>query len=85
MPDSAVTADAAFDDPVAQRAFTTWETAAGAPRLARSHLRLSGLWCAGCADIVEAALRRDAGVVDAAVQCDCQKDVPLGTPALDCT
>ena len=81
MPDSAVTADAAFDDPVAQRAFTTWENAAGARRLARSHLRLSGLWCAGCADIVEAALRRDAGVVEAAVQYATKRALIVWDPA----
>ena len=61
-------ADAALDDPAAQSAFTTWETDVAGRRIARSHLRLSGLWCAGCAGVIEAALRCDAGVREAAVQ-----------------
>src|SRR5690242_14146665 len=74
-------ADAALDDPAAQHGFTSWETAADARRVARSHLRLSGLWCAGCADIVEAALRRDAGVVEAAVQYATQRALIVWDPA----
>ena len=61
-------ADAALDDPAAQGAFTTWENDVAGRRIARSHLRLSGLWCAGCAGVIEAALRCDAGVREAAVQ-----------------
>src|SRR6478609_1707333 len=59
--------DAALDDPVAQAAFTSWETASDGRRIARSHLRLSGLWCAACAGIVERALLSDRGVVAASV------------------
>jgi Cu2+-exporting ATPase len=61
-------ADAALDDPVAQSSFTSWETDTAGRRIARTHLRLSGLWCAGCAGVIEATLRRDAGVHEAAVQ-----------------
>jgi Cu2+-exporting ATPase len=81
MADGAVSADLALDDPVAQRAFTTWETSADARSIARTHLRLSGLWCAGCADIVEAALRRDAGVVEAAVQYATRRALIVWDPA----
>jgi len=56
-----------LDDPVAQAAFTTWDFAPDGRRIARSHLRLGGLWCAACAGIVERTLLSDRGVVEASV------------------
>jgi Cu2+-exporting ATPase len=81
MTDMAGTADAALDDPAAQGTFTTWAIAADGRRLARSHLRLSGLWCAGCANVIEAALRRDAGVCEAAVQQATRRALVVWDPA----
>src|SRR5688500_1385694 len=81
MADTAVAADAALDDPAAQGAFTTWATGVDGRRLARSHLRLSGLWCAGCANVIEAALRRDAGVCEAAVQQATRRALVVWDPA----
>ena len=81
MTDMAAMADVALDDPAAQGAFTTWATEADGRRLARSHLRLSGLWCAGCANVIEAALRRDAGVCEAAVQQATRRALVVWDPA----
>src|SRR4029079_17457497 len=53
------------DDPELQAAFTRWEHAAGGRRIGRSHLRLAGLWCAGCAGTIEQALRAEPGVREA--------------------
>src|SRR4051794_29808607 len=57
--------DAAIDDPDLGSGFTTWEQAADGARIARSHIRLGGLWCAGCAGTVERAVRAEPGVVSA--------------------
>jgi Cu2+-exporting ATPase len=54
-----------LDDPEVQAAFTTWEHGVDGTRLARSHLRLAGLWCAGCAGTVERALTAEPGVREA--------------------
>ncbi|MEO6745591.1 MAG: cation-translocating P-type ATPase [Caldimonas sp.] len=81
MTDMAGLADVALDDPAAQGTFTTWATAADGRRLARSHLRLSGLWCAGCANVIETALRRDAGVCEAAVQQATRRALVVWDPA----
>jgi len=53
------------DDPDPAGGFTTWEDAADGARVGRSHVRLGGLWCAGCAGTIEDALRSEPGVVDA--------------------
>lgn len=47
--------------------FTEWEQGADGTRLARSQLRLAGMHCAACAEIIEQALVRCAGVVEARV------------------
>src|SRR3982751_5306783 len=57
--------DAAIDDPDLGSGFTTWEHAADGARVARSHVRLGGLWCAGCAGTGERALRAEPGVLSA--------------------
>ena len=56
-----------LDDPSTQAGFTSWSTAAGGERIGTSHLRLSGLYCAACAGLIEAALRSEPGVVGADV------------------
>src|SRR5262249_15216467 len=43
------------------------EASPAAPALAQSSLRISGMHCIACADVVERALRRAPGVVDAQV------------------
>jgi P-type Cu2+ transporter len=58
---------ATLDDPAEQGGFTSWSAAAGGARVARSHFRLSGLYCAACAGLIEQALRAEAGVLDAEV------------------
>jgi Cu2+-exporting ATPase len=60
-------AGATLDDPHAQAGFTSWVTAADGERVARSHFRLTGLYCAACAGPIEAALRAEPGVIDAEV------------------
>ena len=56
-----------LDDPATQAGFTSWSNAAGGERIGTSHLRLSGLYCAACAGLIEAALRSEPGVVGADV------------------
>ncbi len=53
------------DDPDA--GFTVWSNAADGRRIGRSHLQLTGLWCAGCAGVIETALAREPGVREARV------------------
>jgi Cu2+-exporting ATPase len=53
------------DDPELQAGFTSWERAGDGRRVARSHLLLAGLWCAGCAGAIERALRAEPGVLEA--------------------
>src|SRR5690349_3350039 len=72
---------AAFDDPDAQAAFTRFESGADGTRVARSSLQLSGLWCAGCADIIERALRAEPGVRDARVHEATRRGVVTWEPA----
>jgi Cu2+-exporting ATPase len=54
-----------LDDPATQAGFTSWATAACGERIGISHLRLSGLYCAACAGLIETALRGEPGVIDA--------------------
>jgi Cu2+-exporting ATPase len=56
---------ASIDDPDVAGGFTSWETSADGTRVGRSHVRLAGLWCAGCAGTIEHALKAEPGVVDA--------------------
>jgi Cu2+-exporting ATPase len=63
--DSRARVAAIADDSDLQEGFTTWEQASDGSRVARSHLRLAGLWCAGCAGTVERALAAEPGVLEA--------------------
>ena len=47
----------ALDDPLNQSAFTTWKQGQGGDREATSQFRLSGMYCAACAGLIEPALR----------------------------
>ncbi len=68
-PRAPLSADAApcVDDPDAQAAFTSWSDDDSGRRIAVSHLQLTGLWCAGCATVIEQALAAEPGVLDARV------------------
>ena len=50
-----------------QAVFTSWSTGVDGERMARSHFRLIGLYCAACAGMIEGALRAEPGVLDASV------------------
>ena len=67
QPNLSTRATSTLDDPAAQAGFTSWAIAAGGERIGTSYLRLSGLYCAACAGLIEAALRGEPGVVDAEV------------------
>ena len=56
-----------MDDPLQRAAFTSIEHEAGAPRSATSRFQLSGLYCAACAGLIEGALMREPGVIEARV------------------
>ncbi len=56
-----------LDDPQELATFTRWTQQLGGPREAVSQLQLSGLHCAACAGIIEDALQRVPGVLDARV------------------
>ena len=56
-----------LDDPVAQATFTEWRACSDGRREARSRLRVTGMYCAACAGIVERALADAPGVLDAHV------------------
>ncbi|MEO8309565.1 MAG: cation-translocating P-type ATPase [Caldimonas sp.] len=73
---------AAVDDPETQAAFTTWENAADGRRVGRSHLRLSGLWCAGCAGTIERALAAEPGVLSASASHAAERGSVVWDPAL---
>lgn len=65
---AAVCADpSALDDPEALARFTRWRTDSDGARRGESSLRLSGLHCAGCAGLIEAALLSVDGVQAARV------------------
>ncbi|HOM13144.1 MAG TPA: cation-translocating P-type ATPase [Rubrivivax sp.] len=70
-PAAAVPATAAdlavLDDPLEQQRFTRWSTDGGGRRIAESTLRLSGMYCAACAGIIEQALGGVDGVQRATV------------------
>lgn len=64
---------AMLDDPVAQAGFTVWERSATGARIGRSQLQLAGLFCAGCAGLIEQVLLRQPGVVEARVNYGTQR------------
>jgi Cu2+-exporting ATPase len=76
------TASATLDDPVEQGGFTSWSSAAGGERIALSHLRLSGLYCAACAGLIEQALRAEPGVLGAEVSYAAQRASVRWNPLL---
>ena len=58
---------AVLDDPVEQRRFTRYQTSPAGATLADSSLRISGMHCAACAGLIEQALGRVDGVLEASV------------------
>ena len=58
---------AVLDDPLEQQRFTRWSTNGDGQRVADSTLRLSGMYCAACAGIIEQALAGVDGVSQATV------------------
>jgi Cu2+-exporting ATPase len=58
---------AVLDDPLEQQRFTRWSTGSDGERVAESTLRLSGMYCAACAGIIEQALCGVDGVSAASV------------------
>ena len=58
---------AVLDDPMEQQRFTRWSTGSDGQRVAESTLRLSGMYCAACAGIIEQALAGVDGVSAASV------------------
>ena len=69
------------DDPELQAGFTSWERAGDGRRVGRSHLRLAGLWCAGCAGTIEQALRAEPGVIEASASYASQRATVVWDPA----
>jgi len=80
--DAEAHAAAIADDPELASAFTTWEQAPDGRRVGRSHLRLAGLWCAGCAGTVERALDAEPGVLEASASYAAQRASVVWDPAL---
>ena len=72
---------AVADDPELQADFTRWERAADGRRVGRSQLRLAGLWCAGCADTIERALRAQPGVLEASASHASERAAVVWDPA----
>src|SRR4051812_40454633 len=56
-----------LDDPREIESFTRWQDGTQAERIAQSSLRIGGMHCAQCADIITQALRQVPGVIDAQV------------------
>ena len=69
------------DDPELQAGFTTWERSVDGRRVGRSHFRLAGLWCAGCAGTIERALRTEPGVLEANASHASQRATVVWDPA----
>ncbi len=64
---SSATDIAVLDDPLEQQRFTRWSVGSDGQRVAESTLRLSGMYCAACAGIIEQALSGVDGVSAATV------------------
>ena len=73
-----------LDDPAELATFTRWpaRSAGGARGMAESSLRIGGMHCAACSAIVEQALRREAGVLEASVGAAAQVATVRWDPAL---
>ena len=80
----AVDAASLLDDPAELATFTRWaaRSAGGARGMAESSLRIGGMHCAACSAIVEQALRREAGVLEASVGAAAQVATVRWDPAL---
>ncbi len=61
-----------IDDQIEFARFTRWLPGPGGVRTAESSLRIGGMHCAACATLIEQALRRVDGVVDARVSAAAQ-------------
>ena len=79
--DAQAHAAAIADDPELASSFTTWESTRDGRRVGRSHLRLAGLWCAGCAGTVERALAAEPGVVEVSASYAAQRASVVWDPA----
>ena len=66
-PPAGTDALAVLDDPVEQRRFTRFSTGVDGLALADSSLRISGMHCAACAGLIEQAVGRVGGVLEASV------------------
>lgn len=55
------------DDPLELDVFTRWQKDGAGRRIAESSLRIGGMHCAQCADVIGQSLRRVPGVLDASV------------------
>jgi Cu2+-exporting ATPase len=64
---------AVLDDPQEQQRFTRWRVAKDGRRTGESVLRLSGMWCAACADTIEQALMAVPGVESARVSASAER------------
>jgi len=69
---AAAPAMALLDDAAELARFTRWLPARDGQRTGESSLRIGGMHCAACAGLIEAALRRVDGVVDARVSAAAQ-------------
>jgi Cu2+-exporting ATPase len=56
-----------LDDPLEQQRFTRHVVDGAGHRTAESSLRITGMHCAACAGLIEAAVQRDAGVLEVSV------------------
>ncbi|MCW5640147.1 MAG: cation-translocating P-type ATPase, partial [Rubrivivax sp.] len=72
---------ALLDDPLEQQRFTRWAVDAAGQRIATSNLRLSGMYCAACADTIEQALLSVGGVRSASVSAAGQRAAVRWDPA----
>jgi Cu2+-exporting ATPase len=63
----------ALDDPQEQAGFTRWQTNARGEREAVTQLRISGMYCAACAGLIESALHAIPGVLEARVSASSER------------
>jgi Cu2+-exporting ATPase len=70
-----------FDDELEQRRFSRWTDAADGQRLVISSLQITGMRCAACSDIVEAACLSVAGVQSARVSAAAERATVAWFPA----
>jgi P-type Cu2+ transporter len=82
-PATAVPADPAIqvlDDPAEQGRYTRWVLGARGESLAETALQLSGMHCAACAGIIEQALCRVPGVINASVSAAAERAIVCWDP-----